>query len=471
MEKKKELLRYRSVAATDSKPWSYIAGLDKINDVGCYIVELKHGMGNDELPLPDCDQEHYIVGTLIVTESGTENLQKNRIVGQTLILPQCGDGNVAMYSRSYNNLPGEEYKWSHWISTQQNTQVGQVTSLDGFTQGGIYSGVYMSQGSSLETFVLTVIDNDVAATASGKVRSISQFKNSLLVDGTFSYKTRVAQGNGSVTWGNWVDLGAADSTDIQDNSITIQKLSVDVREKVENPLRTLYLAAGAEYNDSGVDKIKTVPWGEIVTHKAGHYYLNGLGDITEEQMVAIYDKHDAVLYFQYGRGLMGYNGRTIFPAQKSGTAVSSFFENNVNGFSMLTNSYNIELFNPYGGSAAGGKDPAQMFKPKSMEQMFYNCGNIKWITTIDARNVLNFTNAFFMCTSLESVYLFGIQKNLSLSDSHLIRKECVRYMIANAVSSTSITIMLHPDAYARFADDTDIVAALEEQPLVSLVSA
>ena len=232
MEKKREPLRYRSVAATDSKPWSYIAGLDKINDVGCYIVELKHGMGNDELPLPDCDQEHYIVGTLIVTESGTEKLQKNRIVGQTLILPQCCDGNVAIYSRTCN-LIDKDYKWSHWVSTQQKKQVGHVTSLDGFTQDGIYSGVYISQDSSSETFVLTVIDNDVAATASGKIRSISQFKNSLNVDGTFSYKTRVGRGAANVVWGEWVDVGAADTTDIQDNSITAQKLSIDVRDRVE----------------------------------------------------------------------------------------------------------------------------------------------------------------------------------------------------------------------------------------------
>ena len=71
-------------------------------------------------------------------------------------------------------------------------------------------------------------------------------------------------------------------------AITAQKLAADVRTKVENPLRPLYIAAGAEYNDSGVDKTKTAPWGETVTHKAGHYYLNGLGDITEEQMEVIF---------------------------------------------------------------------------------------------------------------------------------------------------------------------------------------
>ena len=54
-------------------------------------------------------------------------------------------------------------------------------------------------------------------------------------------------------------------------------------------LRALFVAAGAEYNGSGADKTKTAPWGESVTHKAGHYYLNGLGDITEEQMVKIYN--------------------------------------------------------------------------------------------------------------------------------------------------------------------------------------
>lgn len=55
-------------------------------------------------------------------------------------------------------------------------------------------------------------------------------------------------------------------------------------------LRALFVAAGAEYNDSGTDKTNTTPWGETVTHKAGHYYLNGLGDITEGQMTRIYNR-------------------------------------------------------------------------------------------------------------------------------------------------------------------------------------
>ena len=58
-----------------------------------------------------------------------------------------------------------------------------------------------------------------------------------------------------------------------------------------------------------------------------------------------------------------------------------------------------------------------------------------------------------------------------MSDSPLIMKECIYYCIHNSVPSTAITITLHPDAYVRLADDADIVAALEAQPLISLVSA
>ena len=56
-------------------------------------------------------------------------------------------------------------------------------------------------------------------------------------------------------------------------------------------------------------------------------------------------------------------------------------------------------------------------------------------------------------------------------NSIMISKESVLYTIQNATPTATITITLHPEAYARLAGDADIVAALEAQPLVSLVSA
>lgn len=155
MEKKREPLRCRSVAEDDSMSWREVAGLNEIIDVGCYVVQLKHGAGNDELPLPDCDQEHYIAATLFVTESGTNDmLQKNRIVGQTLILSQCNDGQTGIYYRTFTLVNGE-FEWSEW--------------------------------------------------------------NSLLSTGQFN---KIADGSTKIT------------LDVKDNSITVQKLSADVRESI-----------------------------------------------------------------------------------------------------------------------------------------------------------------------------------------------------------------------------------------------
>ena len=225
---------YRSIKDESLSTAQLTGGLDNHFDCGYYLVEINNKDRLElGLPVEKCGHEHYVKAHLFVTDSGNEDrLQKNRVIGQTLVLSQCDDGKTSIYSRSYSSI-GDGYKWSLWSKAQQDVQVGQVTSLDCFTSSGLYSGVYSVAGRSPETFVLTVIDNSTVAIASSKTRSISQFKYAVNVDGTFSYKTRVGSGDGKIEWGCWVDLGAADTTDIQDNSITAQKLSNDVREKVE----------------------------------------------------------------------------------------------------------------------------------------------------------------------------------------------------------------------------------------------
>ena len=64
-----------------------------------------------------------------------------------------------------------------------------------------------------------------------------------------------------------------------------------------------------------------------------------------------------------------------------------------------------------------------------------------------------------------------IKSNIIFKDSPALSKASVLYMIENAAATTAITITLHADAYARLAEDSEIIAALEAQPLVTLVSA
>ena len=130
MEKKRGTLLYRSVADANSDRWVYVAGLDEMKDVGSYIVQFKHGAGNHELPLPACDEEHYIVAALIVTESGTEDaLQKNRMIGQTLIMPDCDDGRTRIFNRTLRTA-NRNSTWNGWNNIAQTGMDDEISSTE-----------------------------------------------------------------------------------------------------------------------------------------------------------------------------------------------------------------------------------------------------------------------------------------------------------------------------------------------------
>lgn len=238
---------YRSFKDGTLSDWQMGDGLDKCTQCGYYIVRISHrDVAAQGLPFVPADEGHYLVGHLFVSETGCDDkLQRDRGVAQMLLLNDCNNLRADVYCRSGACANGECF-WDEWTrlvgnadlnelenKLQRSVDVGQVSSLDGLTESGIYNGTYSGGVNPFETFVLFVIDNFAAAGATSNLRSVSQFKYALNVDGTFSHKTRTGQGAKSIAWGNWVDLGAASTTDIQDNSITAQKLSIDVREKVE----------------------------------------------------------------------------------------------------------------------------------------------------------------------------------------------------------------------------------------------
>ena len=123
--------------------------------------------------------------------------------------------------------------WGAWGKLQQNIEVGQTASLDGYVDNGIYSGMYTNGTTFFETFVMLILNNYAVAAATGAARSITQVKYAVDIDGTFSYKVRTGQGTDTVEWGEWRDLNAVTTARIQDGAVTAQKLSNDVREKVE----------------------------------------------------------------------------------------------------------------------------------------------------------------------------------------------------------------------------------------------
>lgn len=432
---------------------------------GTYNITGQRLNAADGLPIANSNPGHTIHARLLVLDSsipGTGD-KDDKCVTQILTLSNRTGGDGDVYVRtgraSSKNLLAGGYGWEQWAKLQQNVQVGQVTSLNSYTENGMYSGVYVNGNGEVETFVMVVINNYAVAGANGKVRSVSQFKYALTLDGMFSYRSRSGQGNTGISWGEWSDLNGATTAMLQDGSVTAQKLSADIRSNAVSPLRPLFIAAGAEYNDTGADKTKTAPWGETVIHKAGHYYLNGLGDITEEQMMRIY--HAGKISSQTPLG------------QYKETAIRTTIKGNYSGsegqrlifYYLCSNNRSIEVFNICTKTEIG---------VSNLRYAFDFCEKLKYIVPIillDTRDSNDAFYAFNNCYKLILCRIKSLKVSISFSKSSLISKDSVVYTIQNAAPSTAITITLHPDAYARLADDADIVAALEAQSLVSLVSA
>lgn len=270
------------------------------------------------------------------------------------------------------------------------------------------------------------------------------------------------------SWGSWVDLGAASTTDIQDGSITPQKLSSDIRTSVENPLRPLFVAAGAEYNDTNVDKTRIAPWGETVTHKAGHYYLNGLGDITEEQM--------EVIFVQTYPLYIATDFTKAFRTQIDTDIAARTNLRNRNQFTGIGSNGVLALESVcYGNSIIevlmiNHTKTAVKIVVLGLENSFYNTSSLRYIVgvlSLEKCSTIELKN----CRALVGFNFYNLKSNIKMSQSAIVSKESIVYLIENASPISAVTITLHPDAYSRLADDADVVAALEAQPLISLVSA
>ena len=454
--------------------WGASSKIYSFTDEGVYTISGERLNENDGLPIANAAPGHTVNGRLIVLDSsitGSGN-GDDKCVTQILALSNRtgGDGDIYVRtgSASSKNILSGGGGWENWGKLQLNIAVGQVTSLNSYIQNGVYSGVYTDGSNFFETFVMVVINNYAVAGATDNVRSISQFKYALDVTGLFTCKTRVGQGNTGIAWGEWVDMGVVSPVDA--SSTTTFNLGGYARESLNSPLRALFIAAGAEYNDTGTDEVKTEEWGEVV-HKNGCYYLNGVGDLSEDDMLYYYTRRNYVESLHRPRLCSNGKMRTLFPLQVD--CLGLYFEElPVCGVASFAGSL-LEIFRVSGSNAytLAQTDTDSLLPVRRMEEMFLNCPNLRIAYPLDVRGVMSAVDCFKGCVALQEVRLFGISFSCSFADSPLLSKASLLYMISNAAPTVAITITLHPDAYARLAGDADVVAALEPQPLVSLVGA
>lgn len=203
-------------------------------------------------------------------------------------------------------------------------------------------------------------------------------------------------------------------------SFDIQDLTTVINTQQGN--RALYVQAGAKYNEA-----------------TGFYELNGLTDITEEQMRLIYNATNPVAYMNDRTAVFGgLNIRTNLPFVVQGGYKEC------PGHALFTGCRYLEVAN------LGSLE----FVAQTISYAFRSCFVLRKITTIINVHSADLTNIFQSCSKLETVNLKKVSKNISFSDSPLISLESLQYLITNASNTLAITVTVHADVYAKIQDES-----------------
>lgn len=122
----KAVVKYKPLSAENDSAFKTERSLDTMTFSGSYLVEITHNGTDVGLPIDDCGEEHYIVGTLVVTDSGTGGRkQKNRVIGQALTITSRQSKNTKVYTRTFAG--GE---WSQWRSLAVTGMYNNISTPD-----------------------------------------------------------------------------------------------------------------------------------------------------------------------------------------------------------------------------------------------------------------------------------------------------------------------------------------------------
>lgn len=209
-------------------------------------------------------------------------------------------------------------------------------------------------------------------------------------------------------------------------SFDIQDLTTILNTQQGN--RALYVAAGAIYNQN-----------------TGFYELNGLTDITEEQMKVIYVQTNHMDYIENMNDVFsGLNFRTNL-GFKHVRRVNNRTFNLKNAFRENTNLEVLKLGN--------STNDNWVMKCSDIQDFVAYCSNLKEIIGyIECPVVVN----FLYTPLLEEIRFKNIVKNFGIKDSPLISLESLQYLITNAANTSPITVTVHADVYAKIQDETNV---------------
>lgn len=222
-----------------------------------------------------------------------------------------------------------------------------------------------------------------------------------------------------------------------------------------DPMHYMFEAAGATYNATDADIPMVGVYGDSYIHKAKHWHLNELGDITNEEMRKIF------LYANLDNGAKGYGKYLGGIETRTNIATwSSSWNGKIK---------DQEVFSYADKVIVARLRDREHYIDTNASFAFISCEALqKVLPTLDATATTSFNGTFDNCKNLREVRIKNVKVAIKFDKSPMISKASILYLIQNSAATSAMVITLHADAYARLAEDADIVAALAEKTNVSL---
>lgn len=256
-----------------------------------------------------------------------------------------------------------------------------------------------------------------------------------------------AKGTHTATVNDGESVDVVQSTGTSETAVMSQKSSTDsfiANTPSGDPMHNVYVKVGAKWNAN-----------------TGFWELNGLSDITNEQMLTIYvETNNFLMHNSSLEGCYSFSKcRTNIPNTPYLSSTKRLLSDWTDFFRQANNIEVLklnEIYNYY-------------FKPTTLNGAFFNCRNLRLIDGIlDLSNYKGINVLFFQnCIKLESIKLYKLNRNMVLN-CEMLSCESIEYMINNATDVT-IAITLHPEAYERAVADEGVQTALANKTNVSLV--
>ena len=218
-------------------------------------------------------------------------------------------------------------------------------------------------------------------------------------------------------------------------------------------------------------------YGAVYNEETGYYELNGLTDITEEQMLGIYNTSMSAFnaYSNEGICMVGLRyARTIRTVldkyhDRPGIYAATFMM--FAAFAAFQQCSALE-------TVVLGNENYALQLARGWSSMFNGCvklRTLKWLN-FSAFSGVTDGHEFNGCSKLAEVRIKGICTDLSFKDSPLIDYESWEHMVGNAKDGIGITLTVHPDTYSYLtgtATPPETVGGTSEQwqALVTAASA